>query len=75
MNVALIGAIVRHVLTALGGILVATGMFSEEDNQLLVGSSGAFAMAIALAWSLYQKKRAAKSVAPGDTGGAKEGVQ
>jgi len=51
-----ITAIVRHVLTTLGGLLVAKGVTDEATVQAVVGGLVA---AIGLVWSLVHKKKAA----------------
>jgi len=52
-----IGLILRHVLGALGGFLVAKGYFAADD-QTLTELLGAASTLAAGAWSVFQKYKA-----------------
>lgn len=54
----LVGGIVRHVLTIAGGALVTNGALDPSQAETLIGA----AMAIfGVAWSVWAKRRAAKT--------------
>ena len=55
MNTAVILGIVRHLLTGLGGAVVAQGWASEE---MVTQGIGAIVTLAGLAWSILDKKRA-----------------
>jgi hypothetical protein len=55
MNTAVILGIVRHLLTGLGGAVVAQGWASEE---MVTQGIGAIVTLAGLAWSIVDKKRA-----------------
>ena len=52
-----IGAFARHLLTALGGVLVSKGLIESSQVEPL---AGAFLVIGGVVWSLIQKKRAAQ---------------
>jgi len=56
----IVGSIVRHLTTAIGGYLVAIGIASHEVDQFLLASgpvlSGLLFYAIGQVWSLAEKK-------------------
>ena len=54
---SIIGALVRHGLNAIGGGLVANGAITGGELETV---SGAVTILIATAWSIWQKKHAAK---------------
>jgi hypothetical protein len=56
--------VVRHILTAIGGGLIATGNVTEGDWQAIVG--GVIA-AIGVVWSILQKRKAQQAAAPENT--------
>ena len=53
--------IVRHLLTAVGGWLIATGAI---DESLAAESSGAIITLVGVIWSLLAKRSAGSSPAP-----------
>ena len=55
MNAAMIGGLVRHLLTTFGGILVANGVTDENTINAIAGGLAALA---GLVWSLWEKKEA-----------------
>jgi hypothetical protein len=55
MNAAVLGGLVRHILTVAGGYLVATGGI---DEPTMIGAVGAIMTLLGVAWSFYQKKAA-----------------
>ena len=54
MNQDQIAGLVRHLLTTVGGILVAKGVVDETSMVTVVGS---LATIIGVAWSIYTKRR------------------
>ena len=52
--------IIRHLLTALGGVLVTKGYVDGAGLDTIVGALVAVA---GVAWSVYQKRQAAKALA------------
>jgi hypothetical protein len=52
MNVLIVQAIVRHLLTAVGGGLVANGVV---DSQSMEAITGGIIAVTGLAWSVYDK--------------------
>jgi uncharacterized membrane protein YebE (DUF533 family) len=56
-----IASLVRHILTAAGGFLVAKGLASADQLAELVGAVVSIA---GVGWSVYNNKKAAKA-APG----------
>lgn len=56
---AVVGAIVRHVLTVVGGGLVSAGYLSQTQSDVLIGSALALAGVL---WSLNQKCRAQRAL-------------
>ena len=57
MNSDSILGIIRHVLTTLGGALVANGTI---DNTQLQTGAGAVAVIIGIGWSVWAKRKEAK---------------
>lgn len=55
---AIIGAILRHALSAAGVALATSGYLSAGDAQTLIGAA---ATAASLGWSIVQKYRAHKA--------------
>lgn len=55
---ASLASIFRHLLTTAGGVLVAEGWIT--DAQLEQTAAGVAAIVIAVAWGIWQKKKAAK---------------
>lgn len=53
MNVTIVSAILRHVLTAAGGVAVARGYL---DSGTLETAVGAVLTLVGLAWSIWDKK-------------------
>lgn len=47
---------IRHALTTAGGGLLATGAISQGDIEVV---SGAVAVLLGLAWSLYENRKKA----------------
>lgn len=56
------GSVMRHLLTGIGGVLVAQGWVSAEDWEKLL--AGAILAVAGLLWSWYQKWQAAKATPP-----------
>lgn len=54
MNPAVIGGLVRHILTVAGGFLVATGGI---DEPTMSGGVGAIMTLLGIGWSYYQKRK------------------
>jgi len=57
IDASVIGAVVRATLQAAAGSALTAGLVSGDD---ITAASGAVTVLITLAWSIYQKKRAAK---------------
>jgi hypothetical protein len=61
MNRAVIESIVRHVLTAVGSILVSLGYITPEEaatmGTALTEIAGAAAVLIGIVWGVYDKVR------------------
>lgn len=55
MQAAILG-VIRHVLTALGGGLVASGTLSGDDLNLAIG---AISTLVGIAWSVVAKRKTA----------------
>ena len=53
-----IASLVRHILTAAGGFLVAKGLASADQLAELVGAVVSIA---GVGWSVYNNKKAAKT--------------
>jgi hypothetical protein len=53
-----IASLVRHILTAAGGFLVAKGLASADQLAELVGAVVSIA---GVGWSVYNNKKAAKA--------------
>ena len=60
-----IQGLVRHLLTTLGGGLVANGYMTNADLQTAIGAVIALA---GFAWSLYQKSQHRKALAAATKG-------
>lgn len=58
MTTEIITAVVRHVLTFGGGYLVTSGLI---DNGQLELATGAICTIVGVAWSVWQKRQAAKA--------------
>ena len=56
------GSVMRHLLTGIGGVLVAQGWVSAEDWEKLL--AGAIVAVAGLLWSIYQKWKAAEATPP-----------
>jgi len=54
MNAAIIKALVRHILTALGGALVVK---YGVDGASIEAIAGGAATAAGVAWSVYEKRK------------------
>lgn len=61
MNMDIILGLVRHVLTAVGGILVAKGFIDETTLTQVVGAVITIGGAV---WSVLAKKAPAEAKAP-----------
>lgn len=61
MNVAIITAIARHFLTAVGG---AMAIQYDVDGDTLNAIIGGLSALVGVAWSIYDKKVNARSSAP-----------
>ena len=57
MNAEVVGGIVRHILTGVGGYFVATGMIDPGTVDVAVG---AVVVLVGVAWSVWVKAREAK---------------
>lgn len=58
MDATMVGGIVRALLAAAGGGLIAKGVVSASDWELYIG---AFVTLATGAWSVYQKYQARKA--------------
>ena len=56
MNAEIVAALVRHALTAVGGLMAARYGVSGADMDAIVGGAAALAGVL---WSLYDKRRRA----------------
>jgi len=56
-----LSSLLRHILTAAGGFLVAKGLASADQLAELVGAVVSIA---GVGWSVYNNKKAAKIEAP-----------
>ena len=56
------GSVMRHLLTGIGGVLVAQVWVSAEDWEKLL--AGAIVAVAGLVWSIYQKWKATENVPP-----------
>lgn len=56
MNAEMVAALVRHALTAVGGLMAARYGVSGADMDAIVGGAAALAGVL---WSLYDKRRRA----------------
>ncbi|GIK95810.1 MAG: hypothetical protein BroJett029_00190 [Alphaproteobacteria bacterium] len=57
MNAEVVGGIVRHILTGVGGYFVATGMIDPGTVDVAVGAVVAL---VGVAWSVWAKAREAR---------------
>ena len=55
MDATVIGGIIRHVLTALAGVLVTKGIVEAGQAEIIIGSLTGLAGVV---WSIWQKKKA-----------------
>jgi hypothetical protein len=62
MNKNIITAVARHLLTAIGGSLVALGVLDESSAA---EAAGAVAALIGVGWSIWEKRRLAAEAAAG----------
>lgn len=53
MNVQMVSGVVRHLMTALGGILVAHGVVEAGEIEMVIGAVVTLA---GFAWSIWEKK-------------------
>lgn len=67
----LIASLLRHVLTILGTIGAVHGTYSDSTIQIV---AGALAAIVALLWSYYQKRQAAKLDHDGSVRSAQTGA-
>ena len=56
-----LASLIRHILTAAGGFLVAKGLASADQVGELAGAAVSISI---VAWSIYNNKKTAKSDAP-----------
>jgi hypothetical protein len=56
-----ISSLLRHILTAAGGFIVAKGLASADQVAELAGAAVSI---FGVAWSIYNNKKTAKSDAP-----------
>lgn len=56
MNAEVIGGIVRHVLTGVGGFFVASGLIDAGTMEITVGATVTL---VGVAWSVWTKAREA----------------
>ena len=56
-----LASLLRHILTAAGGFLVAKGLASADQVAELAGAVVSIA---GVGWSVYNNKKAAKTEAP-----------
>jgi hypothetical protein len=56
MNAEMLGGIVRHGLTAVGGYFVATGALDTETMETAIG---AIVTLVGVAWSIWAKTKEA----------------
>lgn len=56
MNAEVLGGIVRHVLTGVGGYFVATGLIDVGTMEVAVGAIVAL---VGIVWSVWAKTREA----------------
>jgi hypothetical protein len=50
---AVVGSLVRHLLTALGTVLVTKGLWTEDEATNFTAAGAVFL--VGLGWALYQK--------------------
>lgn len=51
---AFVGGLVRHLITTFGGGLLAGGVITQGDVEIV---AGALTVLAGVAWSLFQKKK------------------
>ena len=56
-----LASLIRHILTAAGGFIVAKGLASADQVSELAGAAVSIS---GVAWSIYNNKKKAKSDAP-----------
>lgn len=56
MNATELASILRHILSAVGGGLIGTGLIDKEGLDAI---AGALAVIMATVWGVWQKKKAA----------------
>lgn len=56
---SIVGSVLRHALTGIGGALVFKGWITEADFNALL--AGLIVVVAGLVWSLYQKWQTAKA--------------
>ncbi len=56
-----IASLLRHILTAAGGFIVAKGLASADQVAELAGAAVSIS---GVAWSIFNNKKASKSDAP-----------
>ncbi len=61
MKLEILLAVVRHMLTGLGGVLVAKGW---ADDSQISEAAGALCTLIGFGWSLWHKRQAARKILP-----------
>ena len=54
MNASVVGALVRHIITAAGGGLLASWGLNGSEVEAV---AGALAVLAAVVWSVYDKKK------------------
>lgn len=60
MNVTIVQAVVRHILTAVaGGFFVQHGISGDVQNAII----GGIAALVGVGWSIFDKRRVAASAA------------
>lgn len=57
MTPEIIGGIIRALLAAFGGTLIANGLVTEAD---ITAISGGIVTFVTIGWSIYSKKKAIK---------------
>jgi uncharacterized membrane protein SpoIIM required for sporulation len=55
MDSAVVGSVVRHLITTVGGALLAKGVLDAGQLEIIAGSLAAIA---GVAWGIWQKKKA-----------------
>lgn len=54
---ALLGSIIRHFLTGIGGVLIEQGVANANDTNAIIGGVSAAAGVIASLWKNYRNKK------------------